>query len=112
MFDDEKPNSIAYFNRDGELLLKGRAVSINQTPEVVQRAIKEAIMALEEKKGAMNVILTYQLLENGVTKYYANCGNEKFLMSVIASKKGKVKILRQIDIENDKTIPQNQISVL
>ena len=112
MFDDDKPNSIAYFNKDGELLLKGQAVSINKTPDVVQRAIKEAIKPLEEKKGTMNIILAYQILENGVTKYYANCGNDKFLMSVISSKKGKVKVLRQIDIDPDKTFLQQQISVL
>src|SRR5436190_17075532 len=69
MFDDEKANSIAYFDKSGELLIKGQTVSFDQTPAPVQQGIEDLIKLYEQKNGGMNVILAYQLIENGAAKY-------------------------------------------
>ena len=106
-FDYQNENSIAYFDKKGELLITGQAISFDQTPESVQRGIQEVIKLYELKKGGLSVLLTYQLMENGATKYYVNCGNSDFLLSAMSTPKGKVTVLREVKLDsNQKDIPQ------
>lgn len=106
-FNYQNANSIAYFDKKGEMLVTGQAVSFDQTPESVQNGIQKTINLYEQKKGGLSVLLTYQLMENGVTKYYVNCGNKDFLLSVMSTIKGKVTVLREVKLDpNQKNIPQ------
>lgn len=106
-FDFQHANSIAYFDKKGELLMNGQTVLFDQTPEAVQHGIQEVIKLYEEKNGGLAVLLTYKLIENGVTKYYVNCGNRDFLLSAMSTPKGRVTVLREVKLDSTKgDIPQ------
>jgi hypothetical protein len=99
-FDYQEANSIAYFDKKGELLMTGQTVSFDQTPESVQHGIQEIMKLYELKNGGLSVLLTYQLEESGAIKYYVNCGNKDFLLSAMSTPKGKVTVLREVKLDS------------
>ncbi|HEU5290276.1 MAG TPA: hypothetical protein VFU05_06510 [Cyclobacteriaceae bacterium] len=87
--------SLAYFNQRGELLLIGKQIDLNQSPESVQKSLAALAKAQEKKEGALHVIHFYQLTQDNVTKFYANMGNENIYLAVMVTMGGRATIVKK-----------------
>ena len=97
-FNHEQKNSLAYFDKKGELLITGRMVPFNQTPELVQNGVQDMMKSYAEAYGELSIVCTYELNEKGATKYYTNIGNSKLFLAVTSSSKGKTQVIKKSDL--------------
>lgn len=94
--------SLAYFNHRGDLLVSGKQIELNQSPESVQKGLASLIRSQEKNEGALRVIQLYELKQESTTKFYANLGNENVHLAVMVTFGGRATIVKRNKIDAGK----------
>ena len=98
-FTQANVSSLAYFTQAGDLLLSGKQIELNQSPESVQKSLAALAKSQEKKEGALRVIHVYQLLQQNKTSFYANLGNENVYIAVMVTYGGRATIVKKSKVD-------------
>lgn len=101
-FAQANANSLAYFDQRGDLLLSGKQIELNQSPESVQKSLASLAKSQEKKDGALRVIHVFQLMQANKTSFYANLGNENVYLAVMVTSGGRATIVKRSKVDANK----------
>ena len=92
---------LAFFDGNANLIASGRKVKHDDSlPLEVTRSIGQKKARLERKYGDLAILHTFEMINNGVTKYYSTLGNEEVSVVISASPSGYA-ILERTEMKNE-----------
>lgn len=94
---------VAFFDYEGKMITSGRRIkSVDHLPIKVKAGFDRAKARMEKRSGAFEIALIYEMLEEGVTKYFFSLQNSSTIATVSVNTAGiafrESKKVRTVDL--------------
>ncbi len=103
-FQKDHEKFIAYFNRDGALLLTARRIDLPYAPTLVRKSVA----SLQAKYHSASAVEMYELSESTDTRYFVNIKGKSQFISAVADINGSCKVLKKVNLP----LTENQSDIL